>query len=119
MNLLALPKVLLDHRPVALESGDWSNDPSYFKFENIWFHQDRFHDMVQQWWQGYVANGTPDLFVSQKLKLLKKDLVTWNLEVFGKQSTRTNKVMEWQLILEQSIEGRVKTQEEKSNLMQL
>nr|XP_016481281.1 PREDICTED: uncharacterized protein LOC107802323 [Nicotiana tabacum] len=75
--------------------------------------------MVKQWWQGYVINGSPDFILSQKLKFLKRDLVIWNREVFGKISTRTNKALEELLILEQATEGRVQTQAEKSKILQL
>ena len=36
---VALPRVLSDHSPLALESGDWTSDPSYFKFENMWLQE--------------------------------------------------------------------------------
>lgn len=110
---LALLMVVSDHRPIVLESGDWSTEPSYIKFKNMRLHQEGFTDMVKQWWQGYVINGSPDFILSQKLKFLKRDLVIWNREVFGKISTRTNKALEELLILEQATEGRVQTQTEK------
>ncbi|KAF3642556.1 hypothetical protein FXO37_22454 [Capsicum annuum] len=116
---LALPKVISDHKPISLKSGDWSNEPSYFKFENIWLQQDGFIDLVKQGWQSYAVNGSPDFILSQKLKTLQRDLVTWNRQVFGKVSSRTSKVLEEILILEWATDGRLPTQPEKNKLLQL
>ncbi|XP_075081030.1 uncharacterized protein LOC142166245 [Nicotiana tabacum] len=88
---LALPRVVSDHRPIALESGDWTSEPSYLKFENMWLQHEGFCDMTKEWWQGYMVNGSPDFLLPQKLKLLKKDLAIWNWESYGKISTRPNK----------------------------
>ncbi|WMV31904.1 hypothetical protein MTR67_025289 [Solanum verrucosum] len=116
---VALPRVLSDHSPLALESGDWTSDPSYFKFKNMWLQHEGFHDMVKKWWQGYIVNGSPDFILSQKLKFLKKDLVTWNKEVFGKLNSRISKAMDDLLLTEQATEGRVRSQVEKNKILQL
>ncbi|KAG5613408.1 hypothetical protein H5410_024689 [Solanum commersonii] len=116
---VALPRVLSDHSPLALESGDWTSDPSYFKFENMWLQHEGFHDMVKKWWQGYIVNGSPDFILSQKLKFLKKDLVTWNKEVFGKLNSRISKAIDDLLLTEQATEGRVRSQVEKNKILQL
>lgn len=49
VNKLALPKVTSDHRPTVLESGDWSVNPSYCKFENMWKQHDGFTEKVKGW----------------------------------------------------------------------
>lgn len=116
---IALPRVVSDHKPIVLESGDWSSDPSYFKFENMWWQQEGFLDLVKQWWQSYTVNGSPNFILAQKLKLLKKDLAIWNKEVFGKLSTRINKAMEELQMLEQATERRAQTLDEKNNILRL
>nr|XP_033512764.1 uncharacterized protein LOC117277437 [Nicotiana tomentosiformis] len=116
---IALPRVVSDHKPIVLESGDWSSDPSYFKFENMWLQQEGFLDLVKQWWQSYTVNGSPNFILAQKLKLLKKDLAIWNKEVFGKLSTRINKAMEELQMLEQATERRAQTLDEKNNILRL
>ncbi|KAH0644226.1 hypothetical protein KY284_032110 [Solanum tuberosum] len=80
VNQLALPKVTSDHRPIVLESGDWSANPSYFKFENTWLQHDGFTEKVKEWWQSYNVNGTPDYILAQKLKHLKRDISKWQNE---------------------------------------
>ena len=37
---IAVPKVMSDHRPVLLVNGDWEDNPSYFKFENMWLQEE-------------------------------------------------------------------------------
>ncbi|XP_059277851.1 uncharacterized protein LOC132032052 [Lycium ferocissimum] len=49
-----LPRVVSDHCPIALEC---------------------FGDLVKQWWQGYEVNGSSDFMLSQKIRMLKKELV--------------------------------------------
>lgn len=71
---VALPKVISDHSPLMLESGDWDKNPSYFKFENMWLNSDGFLDKIKTWWQSYEVNGSTDFILEPKLKLLKKDL---------------------------------------------
>ncbi|XP_070031561.1 uncharacterized protein [Nicotiana tomentosiformis] len=80
---IALPKVISDHNPIMMESGDWDSNPSYFKFENRWLNTEGFLEKIKIWWQSYDVNGTPDFILVQKLKLLKKDLTIWNREEFG------------------------------------
>ncbi|KAG5613425.1 hypothetical protein H5410_024706 [Solanum commersonii] len=46
------------------------------------------------------------LYTLPKLKFLKKDLVTWNKEVFGKLNSRISKAIDDLLLTEQATEGR-------------
>ncbi|XP_019236623.1 PREDICTED: uncharacterized protein LOC109216861 [Nicotiana attenuata] len=101
----ALPMVVSDHKPIVLESGVWSSDPSYFKSENMWLKQEGFLDPVKQWWQ--------------KIETIKKDLAIWNNEVFGKLSTKINNVLEELQMLEQATEGREQTLDVNNNILRL
>ncbi|XP_070003185.1 uncharacterized protein [Nicotiana sylvestris] len=47
---IALPKVISDHMPILLESGDLDATPSYFKFENMWLQSEGFIDKLKNWW---------------------------------------------------------------------
>ena len=40
-------------------------------------------DLVKQWWESYVFQGTPSFVFARKLKALKLDMKRWNEEVFG------------------------------------
>ncbi|KAH0740076.1 hypothetical protein KY290_033119 [Solanum tuberosum] len=89
VNQLAFPKVTSDHRPIVLESGDWSANPSYFKFENMWLQHDGFTEKVKEWWQSYNVNGSPDYILAQNLKHLKRDISKWNKEESGSQGKQS------------------------------
>ncbi|XP_070045594.1 uncharacterized protein [Nicotiana tomentosiformis] len=91
---IALPKVISDHRPIILESGDWDATPSFFKFENMWLQSEEFLGKLKSWWQNYTFTGRADFILIQKLKSLKKDITTWNREEFGKVKTRKNRALE-------------------------
>lgn len=99
---LAMPRPISDHKPLMLESGDWSSTLSYFKFENMLLQQEGFMDMVKEWWQGYVISGNPDFILVQKLGNLKKDISKWNKEVYGKLETRRSRILEELSALEQN-----------------
>lgn len=85
----------------------------------MWLQQEGFGAMIKQWWQGYLVNGSSDFILAQNLKLLKKDLVIWNKEVFGRVSTRTNIALGELLLMEHAIEKRLKTQAESNEILQL
>lgn len=99
---LAMPRPISDHKPLMLESGDWSSTLSYFMFENMLLQQEGFMDMVKEWWQGYVISGNPDFILVQKLGNLKKDISKWNKEVYGKLETRRSRILEELSALEQN-----------------
>ena len=78
-----LPKPILDHNLVLLETSGMARGKSSFKFENMWLKVSEFVDKVQEWWSGYSYSGTPSFVLAQKLKALKGDLKAWNKLVFG------------------------------------
>lgn len=116
---VALPRVILDHKPLLLENGDWKMNPSYFKFENMWLQVDGFMKKIEEWWGSYDLNGSPDFILTQKLRLLKKDITIWNKEVFGKVEIRKSKILDELMELEQLTENRVQSMEETSKMLAL
>nr|XP_009610448.1 uncharacterized protein LOC104104150 [Nicotiana tomentosiformis]XP_016449348.1 PREDICTED: uncharacterized protein LOC107774363 [Nicotiana tabacum] len=90
---LSMPKVISNHKPILLESGDWEPTPSYFKFENMWLQTEGSMDMIKEWWQSYTIIGSLDYILIQKLRSLKKDITTWNREVHGKLEDKRNKAL--------------------------
>lgn len=91
---LALPKVISEHISIQLESRYWGTNPSYIKFENMWLSIDGFLHRIMAWWQSYKVNGSPDFIFTQKLKLLKKNIITWNREDLEKSDAKKNKILE-------------------------
>ncbi|KAG5631485.1 hypothetical protein H5410_003202 [Solanum commersonii] len=106
-----------DHRLVLLENGDWEDNPSYFKFENMWLQEEGFLGKINEWWQNYSIRVSPDFFLSQKLKCLKRDITDWNKEIFGKMETRKRKALDELMAIEQAIENRLPSQAEKENMV--
>jgi hypothetical protein len=77
-----LPCLCLDHFPILLDMGDVSRGRRPFKFENMWLKVEGFVDLVKQWWESYVFQGTLSFVFARKLKALKQDLKWWNEEKF-------------------------------------
>ena len=48
----------------------------------MWLKAEGFVDLVKQWWDSYVFQGTASFVLARKLKALKLDLKKWNEEVF-------------------------------------
>ncbi|XP_075101808.1 uncharacterized protein LOC142177236 [Nicotiana tabacum] len=116
---LASPGVILDHKPLLLESGEWDSTTSYFKFENMWLQREGFIDMVKGWWQNYTISGNPDFVLIQKLRSLKKDISKWNKEVYGMLDTKISMALDEFLALEQATESRAPAQAEKQRFLTL
>lgn len=76
-------------------------------------------DSVKEWWSSYQVVGSPDFILTQKLRNLKKDISCWNNEVFGKLETQKSKALNELTIMEQSCEGRVQTQAEKAQMINM
>ncbi|KAF3654185.1 putative N-alpha-acetyltransferase 35, NatC auxiliary subunit-like isoform X2 [Capsicum annuum] len=78
-----------------------------------------FLDKLKEWWQGYTFSGSPDYILTQKLKNLKKDITSWNREVFGKLETRKSKALDELLALEQLAESRPASTAESAQMQNL
>ena len=70
-----LPRPILDHFPILVETGGILRGKSPFRFENIWLKTDRFKDRVHSWWNRYSFLGTPSFVLAKKLKALKEDII--------------------------------------------
>ena len=66
---IAVPKVMSDHRPVLLLNGDWEDNPSYFKFENMWLQEEGFLDKIKEWSQNYSIRGSPDFYFIPEIEV--------------------------------------------------
>lgn len=93
--------------------------PSYIKFGNTWLKVEGFLEKIKDWWQGYSIRGSPDFILMQKLKSLKKDTTRWNRDNFGKLEAQKDKLLGDLAILEQSVEGRLVTKNERERSLHL
>ncbi|RVW54250.1 LINE-1 reverse transcriptase-like [Vitis vinifera] len=78
-----LPRSISDHFLVLLEGGSWRRGPASFRFENMWFKDEGFKELIRSWWQGIEVRGSASFRLSAKLKDLKQKLKVWNREEFG------------------------------------
>ncbi|WMV47268.1 hypothetical protein MTR67_040653, partial [Solanum verrucosum] len=78
-----------------------------------------FLDSVKNWWSSYEVGGSPDFVLVQKLKYLKKDISTWNKEVFGKLEEQRSQALNDLTNLEQSSEGRILSEAENAQMINL
>lgn len=62
-----------------------------------------------------MVNSSPYSMHSQKLRSLKRDLITWNREVFSKVSTRTNKALKETLVLEEATKEGYRLKHKRTN----
>ena len=59
-----------------------------FRFENMWLKVEDFKDLIRNWWEGYIVQGSFCHILAVKLKALKQDLKTWNKKVLGNVTTK-------------------------------
>jgi hypothetical protein len=85
-----------------------------FKFKNMWLKAKGFVDKVRQWWSSYCFNGSPSVFLAQKLKAFKVDLKIWNEQVFGNVEIHKKALLEELCALDKLEEVRALVVEEKS-----
>ncbi|KAF1894130.1 hypothetical protein Lal_00004049, partial [Lupinus albus] len=78
-----LPRIASDHHPLLL-CFSLAIIPRFssFKFHKVWLSNVDCQRVVAEVWRVEVV-GCPLFVLSQKLKLLKKELKTWNYLVFG------------------------------------
>jgi len=89
-----LPRVLSDHCPILLESGNWEQKRSNFKFENWWLKVEGFTNLIQSWWNEFLVEGCPDYILNIKLRMLKQKLKEWSKSNFGELTSKKNSLLE-------------------------
>ncbi|XP_057808850.1 uncharacterized protein LOC131023324 [Salvia miltiorrhiza] len=73
-----LPRSVLDHCPILMETKvvDWGPKP--FRFINAWMNHPNFDKIVEDSWQKSGISGWSCFVFKEKLKRLKEDLKRWN-----------------------------------------
>ncbi|GAU48947.1 hypothetical protein TSUD_285360 [Trifolium subterraneum] len=83
IHVSTLTKSKSDHFPLLLEFKNQETQfTSHFKFLKMWTAHHDFINVVQNSWN-IVVTGCPMYVLSQKLKILKANLKTWNKDSFG------------------------------------
>jgi hypothetical protein len=94
IGFLRLPRLFSNHFPILLDCARSSARSRPFKFENMWLKVDGFVGMVKHWWDSFSFHGSPSFVLACKLKALKSNLKTWNVEAFGNVERNKRKLLE-------------------------
>ncbi|XP_019430035.1 PREDICTED: uncharacterized protein LOC109337510 [Lupinus angustifolius] len=88
-----LPRVLSDHHPILLCS-DFQTQKRIqsFKFHSMWSSHMDCKRVIADTWNTTIV-GCPMFILSQKLKLLKKELKCWNVNIFGNIHANVKKAL--------------------------
>ncbi|XP_026451679.1 uncharacterized protein LOC113352009 [Papaver somniferum] len=93
VSQLAQSRPTSDHIPLVLDISDPSWGPSPFRFEVMWFLENGFLQLLEEWWLSLCFAGTPSTVLCLKLKALKDKLKVWNKEFFGHTNTKLNSIL--------------------------
>lgn len=74
---VALPKTSSNHTSISLEWKKILGGHSPFKFEEIWFLEPDFMEVVKHVWNNVDVSGSASQIFATKLKTLKKTLIAW------------------------------------------
>lgn len=88
VSYLAKSRPTYDHIPFVLDISDPSWGPSPFRFEIMWFTENEFIDMIEEWWNSFCFAGTDNCVFWLKLKALNEKLKEWNKVTFSHTSVK-------------------------------
>ncbi|XP_058746742.1 uncharacterized protein LOC131619688 [Vicia villosa] len=73
-----------DHCPewLVVDNKDWGPKP--FKFNNEWFQHKELMPFLEREWKELIVNGHGDYVLKEKLRILKRKILWWSANIFGK-----------------------------------
>lgn len=80
---IALARAIFDYTPIVLEYEWGFGGSSPFKFENVWFLEPDFMELVKYVWFHASFQGNASHIFALKLKTLKFHLIAWNKVTSG------------------------------------
>lgn len=111
---LAKARPTSDHIPLLLDIFDPSWGPSPFRFEIMWFMENGFLQLLEDWWLSFCFVGTPSTVLWLKLQALKEKLKVWNKEVFGRIDTQLKNILSEIQTLDGLNEDNILSEEERN-----
>ncbi|XP_055962061.1 uncharacterized protein LOC130015619 [Mercurialis annua] len=95
ISCFTLPRHNSDHNPLMLKCFNSARSgPKPFRFHSMWISHPSFSDFVKNSWSAYPSNSHPMINIQLKLKLLRRDLRKWNVEIFGNLDKNIDKAKE-------------------------
>ncbi|KAF1883955.1 hypothetical protein Lal_00012915 [Lupinus albus] len=85
LSCSTLPRIASDHHPLLLCFDLGGIPRSSFKFQKMWLSHPDCQRLVSEVWKEELV-GCPMFVLSQKLRNLKKEFKTWNVQVRVKQA---------------------------------
>ncbi|KAL3641647.1 hypothetical protein CASFOL_012462 [Castilleja foliolosa] len=90
-SILHLDAIASDHRPIYLDTNPIQKLPTPFRYENMWADDPTCFDTISKSWKTKVFGSPPFKLVS-KIRNVKKDLKSWNLNHFGNVQAKIREI---------------------------
>ncbi|GJY57007.1 putative RNA-directed DNA polymerase, eukaryota, reverse transcriptase zinc-binding domain protein [Tanacetum coccineum] len=110
-SALVLDSLISDHRPIVLKHSTSDFGPTPFKFYNSWLLDNKFLDLVSQFWEKHIAEvgSNPIIEFKNKMKALKPITREWSKNLIdsklSEKNELINKIKEFDDNIEKGIGG--------------
>ncbi|KAJ9551049.1 hypothetical protein OSB04_015094 [Centaurea solstitialis] len=98
-SVVVLERTISDHAPILLKENSRSYGHPTFRFFNHWLKNPSFDTWVRNVFASTVAQGTADLLLKNKLKLLKAEIKKWSRDNWSKNEEKRkdlqSKLLQW------------------------
>ena len=111
--LQAISSEFSDHCPILLSSDAGFKPVRRFRFENAWVARDDFREVVQTAWDSVRWHVDPFINLHAKLSATARALTSWNSKFFSDLELRAAISSELILKLDQAMDRRQLTEEER------
>jgi hypothetical protein len=116
----ALPRNPSDHVPILWESGiDHPSGKARFKFENWWFQQANFQEMVQGIWSQPVKGETTIEVWQSKVRLFRRKIKCWSANIEAENRRIKDRLSVEYNNLDIVSESRVLSEQERARLKEI
>lgn len=89
-----MQRTVSDHSPIVLKpvSINWGLKP--LRLLNCWLDNTDFERSVSEKWRGFDVSGSGTYILKEKLKSLKNEMKTWNIDSFGSIDNNIHMIVE-------------------------
>lgn len=116
---MTLPKPLLDHCPVMLDTQCERWGPSPFRFELMWLDEKELSGLIKEWWGSCVVEGKPGFVQAYKIKERKVKIKEWAKNHFGEIRVVKMSILEEIQLLDKKEEDSQLDENERIRRLQL
>ncbi|CAN1280348.1 hypothetical protein LINPERPRIM_LOCUS17393 [Linum perenne] len=116
-SLVAVERVCSDHKLLILECGTVEMVIRPWRFKNMWLEDERFGEILEEFWLEQPTGCFKMLELGRKLKRLKVKLKEWNATVFKNINLQVRALLEEVERLDQAEEGNSLEEEDRLHRM--